>query len=234
MPHLPVRPFRELFQLFFPALCCHCGEPLVGDETDLCTSCLAQMPWAHNAATPDNEVEKRFIGRVPCQSAASLLVFHQGGVAQSIVHHIKYYGNLRLARQFGLLLGKELLESGRFGDVDCLVPVPLHPLRKMRRGYNQSQLLCQAIAETLRIPVVTNNLVRRRYTTSQTHKSRQDRMDNMQAVFAVRHPEQFADRHILLVDDIITTGATTENCYHALSGIPGLRISIASLASTTF
>ena len=233
MAHLRVRPLLELKQLIFPSLCCHCDEPLVGDERDLCTTCLSQLSWTRHAASPDNDVETRFIGRVPCQSAAALLYFHQGGVAQSVVHQIKYYGNLRLARQFGHLLGSELVASGRFADVDCLVPVPLHRRRKWQRGYNQSELLCKAMAEVLHKPVVTGNLIRRRYTTSQTRKNRQDRMDNMKEVFAVRNPERLVDSHILLVDDIITTGATIENCYFALRDIPGLRISIAALAATS-
>lgn len=233
MAHLRARPLRELRQLVYPSLCCHCGEPLVGDERDLCTTCLSQLTWTRHAASPANDVETRFVGRVPCQSAAALLYFHQGGVVQSVVHQIKYRGNLRLARQFGRLLGSELLASGRFADVDCLVPVPLHRRRKWQRGYNQSEVLCKAMAEVLHKPVVTGNLIRRRYTTSQTHKNRQDRMDNMKEVFAVRHPERFVDRHILLVDDIVTTGATTENCYSSLRDIPGLRISIAALAATT-
>ncbi len=233
MHHFRLRPFSELLQLIYPALCCHCEQPLVGDEQHLCTACLAQIPWTHNAPIADNDVETRFIGRVPCQSAASLLFFHQSAVSQSIVHQIKYFGNIRLARQFGRLMGSELLASKRFDTVDYLVPVPLHPRRKRQRGYNQSELLCKAMSEVLGKPVITNNLVRRRYTTTQTHKNRQDRMDNMKEVFAVRRPAQFADKHILLVDDIITTGATIENCYRALMHIPGLRISIASLAATT-
>lgn len=232
MSHFHIRPLNELLHIIFPAICCHCGRPLVGDEFELCTHCLSQLPWTHHAISSYNDVEERFIGRVPCQAAASLLYFHQGGVAQSIVHQIKYYDNLRLARQFGQLLAKELVASNRFSDVDYLVPVPLHPRRKLQRGYNQSELLCKAMSPVLGKPVVANNLIRKRYTSSQTHKNRQDRMDNMKGVFAVKHPELFEGKHILLVDDIITTGATTENCYHALSDIPNLRISIASLAAT--
>ena len=227
-----IRPLRELSRIIFPTLCCHCGEPLVGDEQELCTSCLVQLPWTHNAPIPENEVELRLAGRVPCQSAAALLYFRQGNVAQTIVHQIKYYGNLCLAKQYGQLLANELLASGRFGDIDLLVPVPLHPRRKLQRGYNQSQLLCEAMSAVMHLPVVTGNLYRRRYTDSQTHKNRLARMDNMKEVFAIHRPKQFENKHILLVDDIITTGATTENCYHVLRTIPNLRISIASLAVT--
>jgi len=223
-------PLRELLHIIFPALCCHCGAVLVGDERQLCTACLSRLPWARLAAVPDNEVELRLAGRVPCQSAASLLLFRQGNVAQTVVHQIKYQGNLPLAQQFGRLLGEELLASGRFGDVDCLVPVPLHPLRKLKRGYNQSELLCRAMSTVMGKPVVVGNLVRRRYTATQTRKNRQARMDNMAGVFAVRRPASFEGKHLLLVDDIITTGATTESCYTALRSIPALRISVASLA----
>ena len=223
-------PLSELLHIIFPAICCHCGAVLVGDERDLCTSCMSLVPWARLAAVQDNDVELRLAGRIPCQAAASLLFFRHGNVAQTLLHQIKYADNLRLAKQFGGLLGEELLASGRFDGVDCLVPVPLHPLRKLKRGYNQSELLCRAIASVLNKPVVVNNLIRKRYTDSQTHKNRMDRMDNMSDVFAVRHPEQFENKHLLLVDDIITTGATTENCYAALHDIPSLRISVASLA----
>jgi ComF family protein len=182
---------------------------------------------------PNNDVELRLAGRVPYQAAAALFLFRQGSVVQDVVHQIKYHGNLHLAHRFGCLLGDELVGSKRFDDIDCLVPVPLHPWRKWQRGYNQSELLCRAMAEVMGKPVITNNLIRRRYTSSQTHKSRQDRMDNMKEVFAVRRPEEFENKHILLVDDIITTGATTENCYHALRSVDNLKISVAALAVTS-
>ncbi len=233
MQRLHFKPLHELLQLIFPDVCCYCGEPLVGDERHLCTHCLAQIPWARHAFFPGNEVEQRLVGRIPCQAGAALLLFRQGNIAQTIVHQIKYEGNLAMAKQYGRLLGAELQSSGRFGDIDCLVPVPLHRRRKRQRGYNQSELLCEAMAEIMHRPVVTDNLYRQRYTDTQTHKDRQARMDNMKEVFAVRHPEYFENKHILLVDDIITTGATTENCYHALCAVPNLRISIASLAVTS-
>ena len=229
----PSQLFKELLQLVYPALCCHCGEPLVGDEDSLCTHCMCHLTWARHAAMPNNDVELRLAGRVPYQAAAALFLFRQGSVVQDVVHQIKYHGNLHLAHRFGCLLGNELVSSKRFDDIDCLVPVPLHPWRKWQRGYNQSELLCRAMAEVMGKPVITNNLIRRRYTSSQTHKSRQDRMDNMKAVFAVRRPKEFENKHILLVDDIITTGATTENCYHALRSVDNLKISVAALAVTS-
>lgn len=224
---------RSLLSVLFPSLCCHCGEPLVGNEKDLCTNCMFLIPWTGHAAQEGNSTEQRLLGQMPLQAAASLMMFQQGNVAQSIVHQIKYHGNARLAHQYGRLLGETLQQSGRFSSIDCLVPVPLHRRRRRQRGYNQSQLICEAMAEVLHVPVISDNLYRRFYTESQTHKKRDSRFDNMQEAFGVRRPTQFENQHILLVDDIITTGATTLSCYHALKPIAGLRISVASLAITS-
>jgi ComF family protein len=224
---------REILSLIFPPLCIHCGRPLVGNERHLCTFCLSEIPWSRHAQQPDNLAEMRLVGRIPTQSAASLMIFQKGNVAQSIVHQIKYHGSTQLAKLFGHLLGDELIASGRFDDIDYLVPVPLHWRRQLKRGYNQSQLLCEAIAEKMNKPIVRNNLYRKKYTTSQTHKNRLNRLENMQGVFAVRRPQQFENKHILLVDDILTTGATTEACYSALATIPDLTISVAVLAVTS-
>lgn len=225
LPHL-----RDLFRILFPELCCHCGEPLVGDEQYLCTACMMHTTWAGGAGHPDNNVEQRLLGRIPCQAAAALLIFQKDTPVQSIAHQIKYHGNYRMARQYGHLLGVELERSGRFQDVDCIVPVPLHWRKQLERGYNQSQLLAEAVAKVLHRPVEAHNLYRKRYTDTQTRKNRLDRLDNMEGVFGLRRPEAWTDRHILLIDDIITTGATTEACYRALQGVPGLKISVASLA----
>lgn len=225
-----VRPLRDFLRILFPDLCCHCGEPLVGDERYLCTSCMTRITWAGGADHPGNNVEQRLIGRIPVEAAAALLIFRKDSVVQDIVHQIKYHGHDALARQYGHLLGIELARSGRFQHIDCVVPVPLHRRKKLERGYNQSELLAEAVAKDLHCPVAARNLYRKRYTDTQTHKSRLDRLDNMANVFGVRHPEAWAGKHILLVDDIITTGATSEACYHALQSIPGLRISVAALA----
>ena len=221
---------RELWRILLPQLCIHCGEPLVGDEKDLCTHCIAQIAWLHNNTAEDNMAEMRLAGLFPFQSAAALTRFRKGTVTQSIVHQIKYYHNTRLAKQFGHLLGETLVASGRFNDVDCLMPVPLHPVKHLRRGYNQSQLLCEAMADVMHLPIESHCLYRRRYTKSQTRKSRQQRQKNMQDVFALHHADRLTGKHILLVDDILTTGSTTSACADVLTTIPGLRISLAFLA----
>lgn len=228
-----MRPLRSLLSILFPTLCCHCGEPLVGTEKNLCTHCMFLIPWTGHAAQENNSTEQRLLGHIPVQAAASLMVFQKGNVAQSLIHQIKYHGNSQLAHQFGMLLGESLQQSGRFNEIDFIVPVPLHRRRKRQRGYNQSLLICESLSKVMQLPVVADNLYRRSYTESQTHKNRDNRFVNMEEAFALHHPEQFEHRHILLVDDIITTGATTGSCYQAMQQIAGLRISVASLAITT-
>lgn len=227
------RPLHDLWRILLPHLCVHCHEPLVGDERDLCTHCISQIPWLMNDIHKDNTIEQRLAGYIPFEAAAALMSFKKGNVVQTIVHHIKYYHHTRLAEQYGRLLGMMLVDSGRFNDIDCLVPVPLHPLKHLRRGYNQSHLLCEAIAKIMQLPIESHCLYRRHYTQSQTRKNHQERQENMQGVFAVRHPDRLAGRHILLVDDIVTTGATSSACFDALKTIPGLRISVAALAVVT-
>lgn len=230
MSHSHIHPLRDLMGIVMPRFCIHCGETLVGDERDICTHCIARIAWLPDATTEGNLVEERLHGLLPFEAAGALLVFHKDAPVQSVVHQIKYHHNTRLAAQYGRLLGEKLADSDRFADIDLLAPVPLHPLKQLQRGYNQSQLLCEAMSRVLRLPVSHRSIYRRRYTNTQTHKSRMQRQDNMRDVFAVRHPERLEGKHILLIDDILTTGATLTACHDALAPIADLRISVAVLA----
>ncbi len=221
---------RDFIELFFPHNCCICGDPLVDGEQEICVKCLMDMPRTRGATGDANYVEKKFIGRIPITAATALLIFNRRNISQKILHQIKYHGNEQLAIVMGRQLGLLIATDSRFHDVDLLVPVPLHKRKERRRGYNQSLLLCQGIAQTLPLPIVGGNLIRNRHTATQTRKNRQQRLDNMRDVFAVCDARQFEGRHILLVDDVITTGATSEACCQTLLTIPGIRISVAALA----
>lgn len=223
-------PLSELIRLIYPSTCCSCGKALVGDERHLCTHCLLHLPLAHFSSVADNLVERHFIGRIPLQSATTLLVFRPENIAQHIIHDIKYYGNRKLAIQMGRILGAEINASGRFSDVDGIIPVPLHRRRMRQRGYNQSELISIGISETFGRPVVSDQMIRTRHTQTQTHKNRSSRIENMEDVFQVKSPEKLKGRHLLLVDDVITSGATIESCWRALSTIPDIKVSIASLS----
>lgn len=185
---------------------------------------------AVNTRKKGNYLEQRYQGRIPVEAAMALLQFQRGNSTQKILHNIKYYNNQPLATIMGRQMGLMLKESGRFDSVDLLMPVPLHPRKERQRGYNQSLLLCQGIAEVWPKPISHGNLIRHTNTKSQTHKSREERLANMEDVFEMLRPEELKDKHILLIDDVITSGATTEGCCLALLSETRLRISIASLA----
>lgn len=189
-----------------------------------------ELPFVVSPDATDNPVEHRLRGRIPIHAATALLYFQQGNKTQKLLHQIKYSGNEKLAVTMGRRMGIKFAESGQFDNIDILVPVPLHRSKLHKRGYNQSLLLCKGIAQTFPRPISDSNLIRKIKTDSQTHKNREERMENMSHVFEVHDPEALSGKHLLLVDDVITTGATAEACCQALCQIPNVRLSLACLA----
>ncbi|MBP5547713.1 MAG: ComF family protein [Bacteroidales bacterium] len=223
---------RDFIELFFPRVCCICGNPLVGTEKQICTHCLLNLPESLSAKGDSNIVEKRLMGRIPIVASTALLVFSENSMAQKILHQIKYYGNTELAVSMGRQLGMRLAESDRFDSVDIIVPVPLHRKKLRKRGYNQSFLICQGIAQTFPRPINRDNLIRTKHTETQTRKNREERIENMHNVFHLLDESVFENKHVLLVDDVITTGSTTEACWNAMKETKGIKISVISLAIT--
>lgn len=221
---------NPLLELFFPETCCCCGRALVGEEGGLCVSCQLHLPETDFSQRKGNATEQRLAGRVPFVAATSLLVFTHGSITQQVVHDIKYRGGRRMARAMGRRMGASIATGGRFGGVDLLVPVPLHPRKERLRGYNQSLLLCQGMSETLKLPIERRALVRTANTATQTRMSREERDENMQNVFSLLRPNQLENKHVLLVDDVMTTGATICSCWEALKPVKGLCVSVATLA----
>ncbi len=224
--------FRDFIELFFPRNCCICGKPLVGDEKEICLDCLFNLPEALGAKGDDNLVARRLRGRVPLEAAYALLLFKRKNSTQTLLHQIKYKGNEQLANIMGHQMGRDLAQNPAFNDIDIIIPVPLHPRKIRIRGYNQSLLLCKGIVDEFSRPISDNNLIRIQFTETQTQKNREERIDNMKGVFALRNPDALKGKHILLVDDVITTGATTEACWRTLKTVEGLKISLAALAIT--
>lgn len=221
----------QLLQVLFPTSCACCGEVLVQGENQICLHCLTSLTHTHYSGHDDNHTERLIGGRIThLQHATSLLSFHKGNTVQKVVHAMKFHKNSDLCLFMGRQMGLDLLHSGRFDDIDLLVPVPLHWLRRLRRGYNQSELLCRGIAEVMHREVNTKALVRHRYTSQQSLTSATDRENNVEGAFRVKHPEQLEGRHILLVDDVLTTGATLVSCCDALSTVKNMKISIATLS----
>jgi ComF family protein len=222
--------FENFLNLFYPRLCNGCGRPLFTGEEIICTRCLFKLPQTNFHLHKDNPVSRIFWGRVPLQSATSFLFFNKGGIVQNLIHRLKYRNSPQVGVYLGRQFGFQLMDSPVFKDVDFIIPVPLHPKKEHIRGYNQSEMIALGLEESMKAVAVTDNLIRRVHTSSQTKKSRYGRWENVKGIFEVKNPEQLEGKHLLLVDDVITTGATLEACCQTLLEIPGVKISVASLA----
>ena len=195
----------------------------------MCAQCLMDLPLTGFAPHAGNQAERQLKAMADIEAATSLMHFGRGEISQRVVHSIKYHGNSELALMMGRQLGIALQGSGRFGDVEVLVPVPLHAWRRLKRGYNQSRLLCEGIAQVFSCPVVGGAVRRARNTGSQTHMSPTERRENVAGAFSVVRPEAVAGRHVLLVDDVMTTGATLAACAGVLLAVEGVKVSVATL-----
>lgn len=220
----------DFWELFFPRCCVICGRLLSRDECFLCLPCLSGLPRTGMHLQKGNEVERNFWGKFPVVRATSFFYYAKGGDVRQLLYELKYYGNKRMGVVLGKYMAAELLLSDFFKGIDCLIPVPLHPEKERRRGYNQSERLAAGVASATRIPVVPDVLARSRYTATQTRKSQYERWENVAGLFACEHPEHLENKHILLVDDVLTTGATIVACADAIKHIPGIRISVLTLA----
>ena len=220
----------DFVSLLFPELCHACGESLVDGEELVCTDCIYNLPYTNFHHQPDNIVARQFWGKIKVEAAYAMFYFTKGGKVQQLMHQFKYKNTPLIGNKLGHIAGAQLSQSPAFQQIDAVIPVPLHKSRLRKRGYNQSACCAEGLAETLKIKVVTDNLIRVKATETQTHKSRFERSVNMQEVFTVKDPDSLAGKHILLVDDVVTTGATLEACAAALLTVPGLRLSIATIA----
>lgn len=207
----------DILDLFFPGLCIVCEKRLVNKEKHICISCLNTLPRTGFHNVKDNKLEVLFAGRFSFNRIASFSYFVKGGSIQAIIHSLKYHNNPKVGYFIGQLCGKELLSSRFLKTIDCIVPVPLHPIREKERGYNQSLKIAEGLSSVVNIPICTDILLRKENNISQTKQGKFERWANMDEVFVVDKPEVFADKHILLLDDIITTGSTIESCAKAIS-----------------
>lgn len=221
---------EDFLSLFFPELCCACGDHLVSQEYQLCTNCLFDLPYTDFFRQAENPVARQFWGRIPVQSAFAYLYFHKQGKVQNLIHHLKYKNRPLLGNLLGEMCGRELSKSNYASVIDLIIPVPLHPSRLKSRGYNQSHCIAEGLAATLQIPLGEKYLHRSKSTSTQTHKGRFERFENMVEVFCLENAGDLVGKHILLVDDVITTGATLEACALCLLEVSGLKISIMAIA----
>ncbi len=220
----------DFVSLLFPELCQACKANLVAGEELICTECRYSLPFTNFHFKPDNMVAQQFWGKINVEAAYALCYFVKGGRLQHLMHQFKYKGVKKIGNLLGNIAGDQLALNAVFKTAEVIIPVPLHKSRLRKRGYNQSMFFAEGIAEKLHIPVSENNLVRARATETQTHRSRFSRFQNMQEVFMVSDPEKLKNKHVLLVDDVITTGSTLEACGAELLKIEGLKLSIATIA----
>ena len=224
--------FKDILGLVYPDLCVTCGSHLPPGIRFVCNRCRHDMPRTGFHVEHDNPVEQIFWGRVPVEHAASLFYYMKGSRYQKLIYVMKYHGKKELGYEMGKIYGRELVNSP-FSEAGMVVPVPLHPRKVRKRGFNQSEWIGKGLAESLQVPMVTNQLYRAVNTKTQTRKSRLERWQNVENVFRLRSVDPFRNRHVLLVDDVVTTGATLESCANVLTGCAGTSVSIITLGYAT-
>jgi ComF family protein len=222
--------FQDFVSLIFPNHCLACEDSLVKGETLICTNCMLQMPQTNYHLDPDNTLKKRLAGRIPVEYVMALFKFSKNGRVQGILHALKYKSQPDLGVMLGHVYGERLRESPCSQSFDLIIPVPLHPSRLRRRGYNQSAKFAEGLAEEIGIPFSDGFMERKIRTETQTRKSKLNRWQNVDEVFGVTNPVGVKNKRILLVDDVITTGATLEACGNQLLKAGCLNLSIACIA----
>lgn len=220
----------DFISLLFPRLCYACGNHLLRNENLICTECYVIIPRTNYHKINENPVEQLFWGRCVIEKAAAFSFYNKGSRIRNLIHNLKYNGIQEIGFEVGRIYGLSLRDTGFTDDIDLIVPVPLHPSKKRARGYNQSDTISEGIASATGLKVDKNSLVRSKVTPTQTKRSRYERWTNVEGIFNVIDREKLKGQHILLVDDVITTGSTIESCANELLRVEGVKVSAVALA----
>jgi ComF family protein len=223
---------HDLALMAFPDNCLLCKNNLSADEKDVCFTCIDSLPETGYHTLYDNPVAQHFWGRVPLVHAAAYLYVQDRNITQELIHLLKYKGKKKVGVKLGRLYGYKIKEyESLYKEIDLILPVPLHYKRKKERGYNQCDYFAQGLSETLQIPYLPDVVCRIRENISQTMRTRYDRWENVEGIFRLDRPESVKGKHVLLVDDVVTTGATIESCVSALLAGEDVRVSVATIAT---
>lgn len=219
----------DFINLCYPKLCAACHNTLGKNENSICIACIINLPKTNYHLDTENPLNKIFWGRVQIEMVASYYFFNKGNKVQKLLHELKYKGNKNVGEKIGILYGYELLNSPILNSADFIIPVPLHPKKLKKRGYNQSEWFANGLSQSMNIPIATDVLYRNVDSATQTKKSRFNRWENVAEIFSVNEGNELNNKHVLLVDDVITTGATIEACAKVLKA-KNIKVSVVTIA----
>jgi ComF family protein len=226
----PRQLWSGFLQLIYPELCVSCGNDLPYEATCFCFRCKSRLSVSDMYKCRENEFVQRLWGRLPLEGGAAAYYFTRQSPIRHAIHHLKYRNKPEIGLILGREFGRKLRQAEGFQTIDAIIPVPLHPKKERLRGYNQSTMFAQGLSEAMNLPLWNGILVRNTHSDTQTHKKRMERFQNVDSLFGLRKPQLLEGKHILLADDVLTTGATLEICGHTLLQAKGTRLSCATIA----
>lgn len=224
--------FKSLLHLFFPKLCNGCNSLLLNNESVICVKCRHNLPYTYHHQIENNDIMSKFYGILPVEQATAMLYFHSKGIVQELIHNLKYRKQQEIGTILGTIYAHELMDANKIPKVDYIIPTPIHKKRLQDRGYNQVTTFCEALSKELKIPIENDVLFRIKHTKTQTKKSKAKRAELMSNNFEIKAKDHHIGKHYLLVDDVITSGATIEACAKALLEIPNSKVSLLAIAYT--
>ncbi len=223
---------KALFNLIYPKICYACGEAISGGMSNVCISCRAELAFLSIREFENNPIQQLFWGRVNFEKATAFTKFEKNGKVQKLLYALKYKGIKEVGITLGELAALEIGTSNFFNDIDVIVPVPIHAKKKKKRGYNQSHYIAEGIQNITEIPVNLKSIKKELNTASQTRKGRFERFENVSNTFTLLNTSQLKGKHILLIDDVVTTGSTLEACANVLQKIEGVKLSLLTISAT--